>query len=56
MVLMRLDIIPTTYCSTIFKAPVFSLYSPVSIYIAAHLHTVYLDWLQAVLGGNSRFA
>jgi hypothetical protein len=26
------------------------------IYIATHLHTVYLDWLQAVLESNSRFA
>jgi len=26
------------------------------IYIATHLHTLYLDWLQAVLGSNSRCA
>jgi hypothetical protein len=26
------------------------------IYIATHLHTVYLDWLQAVLESNSRCA
>jgi len=25
-------------------------------YIATHLHTVYLDWLQAVLESNSRCA
>jgi len=54
---MRLDIIATTYHSTIFKTHVFSFYSHLSIYIATHLHTVYLDWLQAaVLENNSRCA
>jgi len=47
--LVRLEIIATTYRSTIFKTHVFSLYPHLCIYIATHLHTVYLDWLQAVL-------
>jgi hypothetical protein len=51
-----LEIIATTYRSTIFKTHVFSLYSHLCIYIATHLHTVYLDWLQAVLETNSRSA
>jgi len=54
--LVRLEIIATTHRSTIFKTHVFSLYSHLCIYIATHLHTVYLDWLQAVLEGNSRCA
>jgi len=62
--LVRLEIIATTYRSTIFKTHVFSLYSHLCIYvsmylciyIATHLHTVYLDWLQAVLERNSRCA
>jgi len=56
MVLVRLEIIATTYCSMIFKTHVFSLYSHLSIYIATHLHTVYLDWLQVLLESNSRCA
>jgi len=47
--LVQLEIIATTYRSTIFKTHVFSLYSHLSVYIANHLHTIYLDWLQAVL-------
>jgi len=62
LLLVRLEIIATTYCSTIDKTLVFRLYSHpriyvstyICIYIATHLHTIYLDWLQAVLGGNSR--
>jgi hypothetical protein len=50
----RLEIIATTHCSMIFKTHVFSLYSHLCIYIATHLHTVYLDWLQAVFDSNSR--
>ena len=61
---MGLEIIATTYCSTIVKTPVFSLYSHLCIYvsmnlciyIATHLHTVYLNRLQAVLERNSRCA
>ena len=44
--LVRLEIVATTYRSTIFKTHVFSLYSHLYIDIATHLHTVYLDWLQ----------
>jgi len=51
-----LEIIATTHRSTIFKTRVFSLYSHLCIYIATYLHTVYLDWLQAVLESNSRSA
>ena len=51
---VRLDIIATTYHSTIFKTHVFSLYSHLCIYIVTHLHTVYLDCLQAVLESNLR--
>jgi len=54
--LVRLEIIATTYHSTIFKTHAFSLYSHLGIYIATHLHTVCLDWLQAVLESNSRCA
>jgi len=54
--LVRLEIISTTYHSTIFKTHVFSLYSHLSIYTATHLHIVYLDWQQAVLESNSRCA
>jgi hypothetical protein len=56
MLLVRLEIIATTYRSTIFKTHVFSFYSHLYIYIATHLHTVYLDWLQAVVESNSRCA
>jgi hypothetical protein len=56
MLLVRQEIIATTYHSTIFKTDVFSLYSHLCIYIATHLHTVYLDWLQVVLESNSRCA
>ena len=52
--LVHLEIIATTYRSIIFKTHVFSLYSHLYIYTATHLHTVYLDWLQAVLKNNSR--
>jgi len=59
-----LEIIATPYSSTIVKTHVFSLYSPLCIYvsmyqciyIATHLHTVYLDWLQAMPKSNSRCA
>jgi hypothetical protein len=60
-----LEIIATTYYSTIFKTHVFSLNSHLCIYVSMYLciyvsmhlciyivtsiHTVYLDWLQAVL-------
>jgi len=56
MLLVLLEIIATTYCSMVFKTDVFSLYSHLCIYIATHLHTVYLDWLQAVLESNLRCA
>jgi len=52
--LVQLEIIATTYRSTIVKSHVFGLNSHLCIYIAAHLHTGYLDWLQAVLESNSR--
>ena len=45
----RLEIIASTHRSTISKTHVFTLYFHLCIYIATHLHTVYLDWLQAVL-------
>ena len=55
--LVRLEIIATTYHSTSFKTQVFSLYSHLSIHIATHLHAVYLDWLQvAELESNSKCA
>jgi len=54
MLLVHLEIIPTTYCSTIIKTDVFSLYSHLFIYIETHLHMVFLDWLQVVLESNSR--
>jgi len=56
MLLVRLEIIPTTHHSTIFKIHVFSLYYHLCIYRATYLHMVYLDWLQAVIESNSRYA
>jgi len=53
---VHLEIIATTYHSTIFKTHVFSSHSHLCIYIAIHLHTVYLNWLQAGLECNSRSA
>jgi len=55
MLLVRLEIIATTYSSTIFKTYAFSLYSHLCIY-ATYLHTVYLDWQHAVIVINSRCA
>jgi len=52
--LLHLGIIATTYHSTIFKTHVFSFYSLLSILTATHLHTVYVDWPQAVLESNLR--
>ena len=60
--LVRREIIATTYCSTIVKTHVFSLYSHLCIYVSmylgiyipTHLYTIYLDWLQAVVYNNSR--
>jgi len=56
---VHLDIIATTYRSIIVKTLIFcciliyvSMY--LCIYIATHLHTVYLHWLQAVLESNWR--
>jgi hypothetical protein len=46
MLLVRLEIITTSYCSTIFKTHIFRLYSHLGISIATHQQTVYLDWLQ----------
>jgi len=54
--LVRLEIIAPTYHSTIFGTHVCSVYSHLCIYIATHLHTVYLGWLQAVRECNSRCA
>ena len=54
--LVDLEIIATTYRPTIFKTHVFSLDSHLCIYIATNLHTVYLDWLQAVCESNLRCA
>ena len=56
MLLVWQEIIATTYRSTICKTHIFSLYSHQCIYIVTHLHTVYLDGLQAVLDSNSRCA
>jgi hypothetical protein len=64
MLQVRLEIVATTYYSMIVKTHVFRLYSHLSnyvsmylcIYIATHLHTIYLDWLQAVYQKNSRCA
>ena len=64
MGLVRLKFIAITYCSTIVKMHVLSLYSHLCIYVSMYqciyittnLHTVYLDWLQAVLESNSRGA
>jgi len=52
--LLHLEIIATTYHSTIFKTHVFSFYSLLLIFTATHLHTVYVDWPQAVLESNLR--
>ena len=46
---MCLEIIATTYRSTIFKTHVLSSYSHLCIYKVTHLQTVYLNWRQAVL-------
>jgi hypothetical protein len=62
MLQVGLEIIATTYRSTIVKTHVFRLYSHLCIYvsmylciyIATYLHTIYLDWLQAMLESNSR--
>jgi len=51
--LLSLGIIATTQHSTIFNTLVFSLDSHLCIYIATHVHTVYLDWLLAVNERNS---
>jgi len=51
---VRVEIIATSYSSTIVKTELLRLYSHLCIYIATHLHTVYLHWLQAVLGSNLR--
>ena len=56
MLLVHLEIIDTTYRSMIFETHLFSLYSHLCIYIATHLHMVYLDCLQVVLDSNSRCA
>ena len=53
---VSLEIIATTYRSTICKTHVFSLYSHLCINIVTHLHTVYLNCLPAVLESNSRGA
>ena len=53
---VRLNMISTTYRSTIIKTHVFSFDSHLCTDIVTHLHTVYLDCLQAVLESNSRFA
>jgi len=50
----RCWIMPTTYCSTIFKTDVFSLYSHLCIYRATYLHMLYLDWQHVVIVSNSR--
>jgi len=55
MLLVCLEIIATTYRSTIFKTYAFRLYSHLCIY-ATYLHTVYLDWQHAVIVSNSRCA
>jgi len=52
---VRLEIIATTYRSTIFKTHVFSLYSHLCIYVSMYLyrypstHGISGLWLQAVL-------
>jgi len=66
MLLLHLELIATTYRLMIFNTHVFSLSSGVCIYvcmsmylciyIAAHLHMVYLDWLKVVLKRNLRCA
>jgi len=53
MLLVRLEIIATTYYSMIFKTYAFSLYSHQCIYIATYLHAVYLDWQHGVIDSNS---
>ena len=61
MQLVRLEIIATTYGSTIFKTYAFSLYSHLCIYIATYLHLRY-PWISVhppsiindVLGGRDR--
>jgi hypothetical protein len=58
MLQVLLEIIATTYHSMIVKTQIFScilIYVSMylCIYIATHLHTGYLHWLQAVLASNS---
>jgi hypothetical protein len=54
--LVHLEIMATTFRSTIVNLDVLSLNSHLSIYIATHLQKVYLDKLQRVLVSNSRCA
>jgi hypothetical protein len=54
MLLVWLEIIARTYHSTIINTHVFSLYCHLCIYIATHLHTIYLDLLQALVKRNWR--
>jgi len=51
-----LEINTTTYCRTIFQTHVFSFDSHLCIYIATHLHRVYLDKMQVVFESNSTCA
>jgi hypothetical protein len=54
--LVGLEIIAIIHHSTIFGTDVYTSYSPQSLYIATHLHTVYLDCLQVVRESNLRCA
>jgi hypothetical protein len=54
MLLVSQEIIATTYRSTIAKSHLSGLYSHLCIYIATHLHMVYLDWQQAVIDSEFR--
>jgi hypothetical protein len=54
MLMVALETIATTYGSMIFETHVFSLNCNLCIYIATHLHTAYVDGMQAVLESNSR--
>ena len=45
---VHLEIIATTYGSTICTTHVFSVYSHLSIYIATHRHTLYVGWPKTV--------
>jgi len=53
MLLVRQEIIATVF--NLYSHRCIYAFMYLCIYIATHLHTVYLDWLQAVLESNLRW-